>query len=70
MLNHISTLKDRCSKAGDDDLWDRVSSLVDHNEIRRQRGEWNMFQLDTVDFLRNRCFMQNKISQVKRIFTI
>jgi len=46
------------------DLWQRVSQLMDHTDERRRRGEWNMFQLDVVEFLRGRCFLQNKISQV------
>ena len=37
---------------------------MDHSDERKVRGEWNMFQLDVVDFVRKRCFLQNKISQV------
>ena len=56
--------QERCVQAGDMDLWQRVSQLMDHTEERKMRGEWNMFQLDVVEFLRGRCFLQNKISQV------
>ena len=63
-LPSLKCVQSRCVQAGDNDLWCRVSQLMDHSDERKVRGEWNMFQLDVVDFVRKRCFLQNKISQV------
>ena len=49
----------------EDGVWSKISHLPDHSEERRhlRGGEWNMFQLDVVDLLRDRCFMKNDISE-------
>ena len=54
-------LKNECLKNDNHDVWQRVvEQLPNHSEARRrlQGGEWNMFQLDVVDLIRNRCFLK------------
>lgn len=57
-------LKDKAGKsnasARDKEAWDRFNELPDHVQKRRGLGEWNMFQMDVVEFLRKRCFMKSR----------
>lgn len=46
-----------------DDIWQTLMQLPEHKEERFGKSEWNIIEMEVVEFLRNRCFMKSKLSE-------
>lgn len=48
-----------------EDFWRPLWDLPDHSteRLRTARSEWDMFQMDVIEFLRSRCFMKNRVTE-------
>ena len=47
------------------DATESIMQLPDHAQDRMQsaKSEWNMIEMEVVEFLRNRCFLKNQLSE-------
>lgn len=52
-------------KSSSEDAWAPIGLLPDHVQERRRsaKSEWEMLQMEVVEFLRARCFLKNQITE-------
>lgn len=61
----IAPIRMMALKSSSEDSWASLSLLPDHAEDRQRsaKSEWEMLQMEVVEFLRARCFLKNQITE-------